>query len=97
VVRALGGVIEPDYGRSIVSLGLIRGIHVTDRGRNVVVEMTLTSPRSPHGLDLVWAAERALRGVPGVKRAEVRLDWGVPWEAGARAPDLPRSPESSAG
>ena len=55
VVRALGGVIEPDYGRSIVSLGLIRGIHVTDRGRNVVVEMTLTSPRSPHGLDLVWA------------------------------------------
>ncbi len=88
VLSRLDTVVDPERGRSIIALGLVRGVHIHDQGMRVVVDMTLASPRCPHGLELVWATKRALRGLPGVRRAEVRLEWGVRWAPDREPLDL---------
>lgn len=90
VLDQIESVIEPEYGRSVVSLGLVRAVHVRDGGARVDVEMTLSSPRCPHGLDLIWAVKRAVLRIPKVRRAHVRLVWGMPWEPGMDAVTMDR-------
>jgi len=85
VLDAIGRIVEPDYGRSLVSLGLVRAVHVRDGGARVDVEMTLSSPRCPHGLDLVWPVKRAVLRLPRVRDARVELVWGMPWEPGVES------------
>lgn len=88
VLEQIRDIVEPEYGRSIVSLGLVRAVHIRDGGARVVVEMTLSSPRTPHGLDLIWAVKRAVLRLPRVREARVKLVWGMPWEPGLEFPSI---------
>ena len=77
VTEALRGVIDPELGLSVVELGLIYGVTVDD-GR-VRVRMTLTAPGCPlHAVMPGWVRE-AVRGIPGVREAEVDLTFDPPW------------------
>jgi metal-sulfur cluster biosynthetic enzyme len=77
VTDALRTVIDPELGLSVVELGLIYAVAVDD-GR-VRVRMTLTAPGCPlHAVMPGWVRE-AVRGVPGVREAEVEVTFDPPW------------------
>jgi len=86
VREAIRHVVDPEIAISVVDLGLVRGIAVTDEGR-VTVTMTLTSPFCPEGPLIVAAVESAARGVPGVTSARVELQWSPPWDPRKDADD----------
>jgi ATP-binding protein involved in chromosome partitioning len=69
VLAALSSVVEPDLGRPITELGMVRG--VVTGARRVRASIALPSVSSPHREAITVAAERAL-GAIGV--TEVDLD-----------------------
>lgn len=75
-------ITDPEIGISIVDLGLIRDITVTEgeKGACVHVKMTLTSPFCPEGPEIVAAVEQTARFLPGVAEAAVELVWNPPWD-----------------
>jgi metal-sulfur cluster biosynthetic enzyme len=77
VTAALGTVLDPELGMSVVELGLIYGVDVGDGA--VEITMTLTAPGCPlHDVMGEWVRAAVLQ-VPGVERVEVRLTFDPPW------------------
>jgi metal-sulfur cluster biosynthetic enzyme len=76
----LGSILDPEYGISIVDLGLIYSVECA--GCDVRVVMTLTTPSCPAGAWIHGGVERALRELPGAGRTEVALTFDPPWSAG---------------
>ncbi len=79
VVRdALGTVIDPEAGMSIVDLGLVYGVEVGTAG--IAVDMTMTTPACPVADMLVAQARDAIAAVapPGTP-IDVRLVWDPIW------------------
>ncbi|MFA7434059.1 MAG: metal-sulfur cluster assembly factor [Gemmobacter sp.] len=81
VWKALGGVIDPEMGRSIVDLGLVYRVGADASGR-VDIVMTTTTPGCPLAGVLAAAAEAAALSVPGVQAARARLSYDPPWDPG---------------
>lgn len=77
VKLALRRVKDPEINLNIVDLGLIYEIRVD--GRDVSVDMSLTSPGCPSGPEIMEEAERELRSIPGVRESEVHLVWSPMW------------------
>jgi metal-sulfur cluster biosynthetic enzyme len=86
VMTALMGVVDPDIGVDIVSLGLIYEIKVTDS--EVFVLFTLTFPGCPYADFLVSEVESAVSDLPGVEKVEVRLTFSPPWTPDRMDPDV---------
>jgi len=86
VREAIRHVVDPEIAISVVDLGLVRGIAVSDDGA-VTVTMTLTSPFCPEGPMIVAEVEAAARAVPGVTGARVELQWAPPWDPRKDADD----------
>ncbi|MBN2378971.1 metal-sulfur cluster assembly factor [candidate division WOR-3 bacterium] len=77
VREALKKVIDPEIGINIVDLGLIYSIDVK---RDVAhIRMTLTVPGCPLANILTAQAEKAARGVEGIKDVKLELTWDPPW------------------
>ena len=77
VLRALRDVHDPELGLSVVALGLVYGIHVTEGC--VRVTMTLTTPGCPiHDAMLQWVRQ-AVIAIPGVEDVEVVVTFDPPW------------------
>jgi metal-sulfur cluster biosynthetic enzyme len=74
---ALRRVKDPEINLNIVDLGLVYGVAVT--GRDVSIDMSLTSPGCPSGPEIMADAERELRDLPGVGEVAVNLVWSPPW------------------
>ncbi len=85
VLQALKRVIDPELGRDIVSLGMVRDVRVD--GDRVEVRVVLTTPACPLREHIQQDVEQALRGLPGVREVQVHMDAQVP--QGIRALDLP--------
>ncbi len=49
VRNALKSVYDPEIGISIIDLGLVYGVQVDDDSKNVLIDMTLTTPACPLG------------------------------------------------
>jgi metal-sulfur cluster biosynthetic enzyme len=79
VKEALRPVVDPEIGFSIVDLGLVYGVNVSDDGL-VSVDLTLTSRMCPLGPQLMQAVEAVVSSLEGVKGAQVRLVWNPPWD-----------------
>jgi len=76
---ALRGVMDPELGINVVDLGLVAGIHLTERG--VEVDLGMTSPTCPLGPMMKSDAEKALRNAlaPGTD-VTVNLKDDLAWD-----------------
>ncbi len=77
VLAACAGVHDPEFGLSIVDLGLIVGATVADR--KATVAMTLTTPSCPAGEVIAEAVRSAVAALPEVDAVAVEFVWEPPW------------------
>ncbi|MEJ7765960.1 MAG: P-loop NTPase, partial [Acidimicrobiales bacterium] len=77
VLAALGGVIDPELGDDIVSLGMVRSVSVEPEGRegHVAVEVALTTEGCPLKVQLRKDVDARVGAVPGV--TSVKTTFGV--------------------
>jgi radical SAM protein len=77
VREALGTVLDPELGMSIVDLGLVYDVRIAKGA--VAITMTLTAPGCPiHDVMPGWVRTAVLR-VPGVDAVDVTLTFEPPW------------------
>ena len=75
--QALESIPDPEFGISIVDLGLIYSVECVDG--EVKVVMTLTTPTCPSGGWIHGGVEPALQQLPGVTRVRVDLVFKPAW------------------
>ncbi|MGT2887487.1 metal-sulfur cluster assembly factor [Streptococcus didelphis] len=78
ILEALEMVIDPELGIDIVNLGLIYEIRFEKNGYTEI-DMTLTTMGCPLADLLTDQIYDALRDVPEVTKAEVKLVWYPAW------------------
>lgn len=83
--EALRGVIDPELGLDVVSLGLVYALEVRDGAASL--ELTMTSAACPLGDQIVREAEAMLRAIPGLVGSRVRLVWNPPWTPDRMEPE----------
>lgn len=76
--RALRQVKDPEINLSVVDLGLIYDVELSDDGE-VDVKMTLTSPGCPSGPEMLAEVDRVVRVLEGVTDVNVELVWEPYW------------------
>ena len=74
---ALRKVKDPDLNLNIVDLGLVYDVRLI--GKDVEVDMSLTSPGCPSGPEIMGDAERILKAMPGVGNVTINLVWTPFW------------------
>ena len=77
---ALSEVFDPccrEKGISVVDMGLLRSVVVSDR--HARVELLLTSGWCPFATRVLTDVEQAVRAHPGVESCEVEIVWDEPW------------------
>jgi ATP-binding protein involved in chromosome partitioning len=72
VVEALESVIDPELGRSVVELDMVRDVRI--EGGNVAITIALTVPGCPLRESFQEQVERAMRPVEGVRSVELGFD-----------------------
>ena len=77
VKLALRKVKDPDLNLNIVDLGLVYDVRLI--GKDVEVDMSLTSPGCPSGPEIMGDAERVLKALPGVGNVTINLVWTPFW------------------
>ena len=77
VKLALRRVKDPDLNLNIVDLGLVYDVRLI--GKDVEVDMSLTSPGCPSGPEIMSDAERILKALPGVGEVTINLVWTPFW------------------
>jgi metal-sulfur cluster biosynthetic enzyme len=79
--EALGKVIHPSFGMSLLALDTVRAIRIN--GSKLEVDLVMNCPGCP-GAEIALAAARkalyALEGVDSVKLVLVPEIWVPPWE-----------------
>jgi len=78
VRTVLRRVKDPELNLNIIDLGLVYEIEVSE-GKDVHVEMTLTSPGCPAGPEIMSDAQRAIEGMEGVGTVDIELVWTPYW------------------
>jgi ATP-binding protein involved in chromosome partitioning len=76
VLGALGKVQEPELGRDLVSLGMVKDLKI--EGDRVAFTVELTTPACPLRSRIEQEARQAVAALPGVNQVEVRLTSNVP-------------------
>jgi ATP-binding protein involved in chromosome partitioning len=76
VLRALGTIVDPDLGRDVVSLGMIKDLRISPAGE-VGFTFELTTPACPVRDRFRDQAEQAVRGLQGVTGVDVRMTANV--------------------
>jgi ATP-binding protein involved in chromosome partitioning len=75
VLKALSTVEDPELGRDIVSLGLVKDLAVSNGRASFIIE--LSTPTSRARDQIAAAAKRAVEGL-GASNVEVKMTWNVP-------------------
>jgi metal-sulfur cluster biosynthetic enzyme len=86
VMTALGRVIDPEIGISIVDLGLVNSLNIDSSG-DVNVAVALTTPECPVVSQLGAQAAKEVIAVPGLRKVRVRLDPTLPWDPNRLTPE----------
>lgn len=85
IFSALKRVIDPELALSILSVGLVYDVDVTNL--HVTVRMTMTSPACPVADVIVAEVEDELdRTLPQDYTIEVKIGWEPPWDASRMSP-----------
>lgn len=82
VLAALSRVNDPELGRDLVSLGMIRDVSV-ERGR-VSFRLELTTPACPLRDQIQQQARQVVATLPGVREVEIQLSARVPADGRTR-------------
>ncbi len=77
VMRELATILDPEFGLSIVELGLIYDVQITDT--QLIAVMTLTSPHCPAGDVIMEGVRSVLERIGGARTPDVQLTWTPPW------------------
>jgi ATP-binding protein involved in chromosome partitioning len=72
ILEALESVIDPELGRSVVELDMVRDVRI--EGGNVAITIALTVPGCPLRESFQEQVERAMRPVEGVQSVELGFD-----------------------
>jgi FeS assembly SUF system protein len=77
IITALKEIYDPEIPVNIYDLGLIYKINIT--GRDVDIDMTLTSPTCPMADEIpVWVAAKISK-IPGINNINVKIVWQPAW------------------
>ena len=82
VVEVLETCYDPcckERGVNIVELGLIQGVNVAENGRDVRVELLLTSGWCPFSSHLLEMIDQSLHGIEGVGEVDTQIVWNTVW------------------
>jgi ATP-binding protein involved in chromosome partitioning len=71
ILQALATIRDPDLGRDIVSLGLIKDLKVS--GENISFSVELTTPACPARYQTKEEARRVVLSLPGIKNVDVTM------------------------
>lgn len=82
----LRDVFDPEIHISIVELGLVYDVDLSDDGE-VGVTYTLTSPGCPLGPVIDGQIQDVLVDLPGVKKVNTKLTFSPPWDPRTMASD----------
>lgn len=95
VWEALATVTDPELPVSLVDMGMIYRVDVSEPG-TVVIDLTFTSIGCP-GMEMILEdVERAVGDLPGVERVRIEIVWSPPWTK-ARLTDTGRKLLMAAG
>ena len=83
-MKALSTIIDPDLGRDVVSLGMIKNLRIEPAGK-VSFTFELTTPACPVRDRFKDQAEQAVRAVPGVLDLDIQMAANVRRAGGTRA------------
>jgi len=86
VMERLKEVFDPEIHMSIVELGLVYDVDISDDG-DVTVTYTLTSPGCPLGPVIDGQIQDVLVDLPGVKNVIGKLTFSPPWDPRTMASD----------
>lgn len=78
VWRALEQVTDPEIPVSLVDLGMVYGVEVSDEG-DAAIELTFTSIGCPAMEMILDDVGSAVRAVPGVRDVAIEVVWSPPW------------------
>lgn len=76
VMDALGTVKDPELGRDLVTLGMIKDLEITDE--DVHFRLKLTTPACPMSEQIKKDALDAVMGIEGVGAVDIEMDAEVP-------------------
>jgi probable FeS assembly SUF system protein SufT len=79
VWQALDSIFDPEIPISLVELGLIYKVEISQADKKVAIEMTLTAPGCGMGPVLVSDVEYRVAKVPNVDVVKVELVFDPPW------------------
>lgn len=77
VLEALRRVLDPELGRDIVSLGMVKNLKISGDGV-VSFVLELTTPACPYRKMLLERAREALIGLEGVRDVSIKITSSVP-------------------
>ena len=83
--HSLAGVIDPEIGLDIVSLGLVYGVTIDDDVARIT--HTLTTPGCPMERLITDGIRTAAAAVRGIREVETVLVWDPAWHSGMIAPN----------
>src|SRR5687768_4015749 len=78
IIEAIKTVYDPEIPVDIYELGLIYDI-IVDKDRNVLINMSLTSPACPSAQQLPVEVRHKVRSLPEVTDAKVEIVWEPAW------------------
>ncbi|HUH73523.1 MAG TPA: metal-sulfur cluster assembly factor [Chitinophagales bacterium] len=81
-IAALYDVIDPEIGLNIVDLGLIYEINFSEKSKDIVVNMTLTTQFCPMGESIVESTTQAMKQSFPEEEIHVNLTFEPPWNQG---------------
>jgi metal-sulfur cluster biosynthetic enzyme len=86
VRERLKDVFDPEIHMSIMELGLVYDVDISDDGE-VFVTYTLTSPGCPLGPVIDGQIQDVLIDLPGVRKVTGKLTFSPPWDPRTMASD----------
>ena len=80
IVRMLRTVFDPEIPVNIYDLGLVYMIDLSDDGKHLSVDMTLTAPNCPAVDFIVEDVRMKLESIEGIEDVQVNVVFDPPWD-----------------